>query len=610
MAQKTYPCPACSAAVNVPDGYQAKVVLCQVCGASINPRDGSAVIRNVTPVRAKSRLPIWITLAVVIGGGALTAAYLLRSSGLLTTAAEWVTYADSAGGYGVQFPKAPGDSNAEIVLPDGRSPLNMVAVVVDGVEFQAGWFDHAATEEFGLVQAGAVLAKDFGKIDRQSSILVQRVPGLRIQYSADDTHKTSMLVVRNGNRHYMVAIKEYSPDLQPVADRFLSSFKLVNPVLEEEEKDDGPKRPPLTIEAAAEQIAPAGFEFFEEFKIAGGTGRNVAAGEPLYTVYVDGMLPRGITSHHTASSMQLKGAPLDPGEFKFTVVAEDAAGARVTHTYTMIVEKVKVTASWKSESLGTPMQGREHIGTIELSVVPVTANATWSISAGKLPPGMQVGGDAAGCKLTGAPQEWGVFAFTLTVAIDVTGGDPVTLSREFQLTVLPSEPELSKHVKGSILLVAHQGGFSEGIARKLMDQAAALPDVLAPEQTINVWAFNAEGRRTFLRDDKPVGKDDKSIRAQMRSLGLAEGARTSLVTALQKVAEQELDAYGTIMVLTAWNPESAGEDAVEKVVSELELLASLGTRRVVLAMQSSTNISQQSALPESENLVFLRYVSR
>lgn len=183
---------------------------------------------------------------------------------------------------------------------------------------------------------------------------------------------------------------------------------------------------PMAIIGGSLRTPVTGVAYSEQLTAAGGT--------PPYTFTYGllgintNMFPPGITA--TPSGL-ISGTTSSTGSFGFTVTAQDSAGHTFTTTYSYIV-----TNALGLEVTTAPLFGaRLGIGTSTTLGTNGTSTYTWTVSAGSLPPGLALVPSGSSTLLTGAPQGFGTFSYTLR-AIDNT--NPANFAdRAFTVLIAP-----------------------------------------------------------------------------------------------------------------------------------------------------------------------------
>ena len=171
----------------------------------------------------------------------------------------------------------------------------------------------------------------------------------------------------------------------------------------------------VTLSPATLAPATAGTAFSQTLTASGGQG-------PYTFTITTGALPAGVT---LSPGGVLSGTPGATGSFSFTVRATDPTGCTGTRDYTLQVCSLLTLspATLTGTTIGTPFSQ-------PFTVAGGTAPSTFAVTAGSLPPGLEL--SAAGV-LSGTPTAVGTFSFTVT-ATDAVGCTGV---RTYSLTVCP-----------------------------------------------------------------------------------------------------------------------------------------------------------------------------
>jgi len=134
-----------------------------------------------------------------------------------------------------------------------------------------------------------------------------------------------------------------------------------------------------------------------------------SGGTPSYTWSLGLGSPPGISIGATTGT--ISGTPTQAGFFTFFVTLLDSTGASVAQSYTLNVFGITTTAL-PNGSLNVPYSAT-------LTAASGTPAYTWSISAGSLPPGLNI--DQTTGVISGTPTAAGSYPFTANVA-DLRGG--------------------------------------------------------------------------------------------------------------------------------------------------------------------------------------------
>ena len=151
----------------------------------------------------------------------------------------------------------------------------------------------------------------------------------------------------------------------------------------------------------------------------------VAGGRAPYTWSVaTGALPGGLSL--SASTGSLAGTPTSAGVFEFTVRVMDGSAGAATKAFTLPVAPPLVISS----APGLPGGGAGSAYAQPLSAAGGMPPYAWSITAGGLPPGLQL--DPATGMIGGTPTAAGAFGFTARVTDSLSA----TASKDFSLRIL------------------------------------------------------------------------------------------------------------------------------------------------------------------------------
>lgn len=165
-----------------------------------------------------------------------------------------------------------------------------------------------------------------------------------------------------------------------------------------------------------------GASYYATFSTTGGGAR------PVTWSIISGRLPSGLSiiKNWGNSSTAITGTPTRIQTSTFTIQARDKSGNRATHTYTLTINgSLPPVITNPSSVLPDGAVGAAYATNLFANggVQPYR----WEISAGQLPPGLQLSGN----QITGTPTSAGTFVFTARVT-DSIGAQA---SQEFSITV-------------------------------------------------------------------------------------------------------------------------------------------------------------------------------
>ena len=176
-----------------------------------------------------------------------------------------------------------------------------------------------------------------------------------------------------------------------------------------------------------------------------------AGGRAPYTWSVaSGALPGGLALD--ASTGALAAHPTGAGVFEFTVRVSDGSASAATKAFTLSIAPPLVI----STAPGLPGGGAGSAYAQPLSAAGGLPPYTWSITAGGLPPGLQL--DPATGMIGGTPTAAGAFGFTARVTDSLSA----TASKDFSLRILPGLAVTSAQARERRLrraVLAHAHGF-------------------------------------------------------------------------------------------------------------------------------------------------------
>ncbi|HUC56869.1 MAG TPA: Ig domain-containing protein, partial [Streptosporangiaceae bacterium] len=180
------------------------------------------------------------------------------------------------------------------------------------------------------------------------------------------------------------------------------------------------KNPPLAVTKPALPLATQGIPYLTTLMATGGTA-------PYYWTVASGSLPAGL---YLGSSGEISGTPTGKGAQSFTVAVTDSAAHPVT-------AKLRITLTIEP---GSPLSvtstqldpATENYFYYEsLSAVGGVAPYTWTMSKGKLPPGLSLESDGY---IEGSPTTFGTFSFTLK-ATDSATPKPTSVKQSLTINV-------------------------------------------------------------------------------------------------------------------------------------------------------------------------------
>jgi len=185
--------------------------------------------------------------------------------------------------------------------------------------------------------------------------------------------------------------------------------------------------PALTLPALADAVQKEPYFF----------ALDAAYGKPPYQYEMaSGALPPGVSLNQEGL---LSGTPESTTESRFSVRVKDSAGRESSRDY-MLKTGADTAPKITTSALPALEQGRY----VSLSLEAPGGNGVseWSVSAGKLPPGLII--DKNG-RLSGSPATAGAYEVTV-MAKDSDGANPESDTKSFTGTISPANPE-------SVLLV-------------------------------------------------------------------------------------------------------------------------------------------------------------
>jgi hypothetical protein len=160
-------------------------------------------------------------------------------------------------------------------------------------------------------------------------------------------------------------------------------------------------------------------------------------GSPPYTWKSSGTVPPGLT---VGSDGTVSGTPTQVGTFAFSVIATDSAQQPMSSPAVAAQITINIPATLTLSASPAPPAGVDGspYGPFSFSATGGYLPLQWSITAGKLPPGLTLGNDGS---LSGTPTSTGTFMFTVTVTDSAS--KPVSMSLPFTINVtLPPPPTI------------------------------------------------------------------------------------------------------------------------------------------------------------------------
>jgi hypothetical protein len=146
----------------------------------------------------------------------------------------------------------------------------------------------------------------------------------------------------------------------------------------------------------------------------------------------NGNWPPGISMD---SMGNLSGTPAQSGTYSVIVQATDSTGAVATSAFSLTVVNPKAPAISISSSLADGTVGTAY--SQGLSANGGTTPYSWSISAGALPPGLNINADTGA--ITGTPSQKGAFPFT----VQVTDAAGVKATAQFTIGIVANDLQIT-----------------------------------------------------------------------------------------------------------------------------------------------------------------------
>ncbi|HZZ79365.1 MAG TPA: putative Ig domain-containing protein [Gemmataceae bacterium] len=132
----------------------------------------------------------------------------------------------------------------------------------------------------------------------------------------------------------------------------------------------------------------------------------INAGTTPHLITAQSGLPTGLTATIVGTSIHFTGTPTAAGTFNASITIQDAAGATVTKTFTIVINPpvIIVTPSVPASSMG-------RLYSTKLTATGGTGAVTFKITAGSLPPGYILNANGT---ISGLSRGIGTFTFTVT----------------------------------------------------------------------------------------------------------------------------------------------------------------------------------------------------
>ena len=187
---------------------------------------------------AKKRFPVWAILLLILGPGlfvgimAVAMIPVLTSGGVSETG-EWHTHSSAVGGYEVQFPVRPTEKTEKTSTPLGYLPLHSAYCQPGRFHFEAAWYNMGPGPEEGYYfdyeegARGVAEAKN-GRVTSQERYIVQGHPGSIAVITQPGNLRSTCMMVRKGNRVYVLIVENHQTKHQAIVNRFVQSFKFLD----------------------------------------------------------------------------------------------------------------------------------------------------------------------------------------------------------------------------------------------------------------------------------------------------------------------------------------------------------------------------------------------
>ncbi len=280
MAQRQFPCPKCGAVIMVPDHYFRAQIACAHCGTAVDRRTGAqphaAMATNPYPAGQPfpqqrgpaSPAPLaypgygpqyppqypmqyppqypppksgktGLVIGMVIGSVALLvvvvlalAAIPLITSGGVDDSGPWHHYRSDKGRFEIDFPQPPTENSQPMQMQHASATMYRATCSGFAINFEASYFDlgtgPTTDYEYDYAEGARAVANSAkGRIQSQKSKSVGSHEGSVAILDLPNDRRTTMFMVRVGNRVYLVAVENHLADKQAVADRFIDGFKLI-----------------------------------------------------------------------------------------------------------------------------------------------------------------------------------------------------------------------------------------------------------------------------------------------------------------------------------------------------------------------------------------------
>lgn len=288
MAQRQFPCPKCGAGIMVPDDYFRAQIGCAHCGTAVDRRTGALPGAAATanpypagqpfpqqrgpaspaplvypgygpqyppqyPAQYPMQYPMQyppqypprksgsrgLVIGLVIGGVVLLvvvvlalAAIPLITSGGIDDSGPWHHYRSEKGRFEIDFPQPPTENSQPMQMQHASATMYRATCTGFAINFEASYFDlgtgPTTDYEYDYAEGARAVANSAkGRIQSQNSRSVGNHKGSVAIVDLPNDRRTTMFMVRVGNRVYVVAVENHLADKQDVADRFIDGFKLI-----------------------------------------------------------------------------------------------------------------------------------------------------------------------------------------------------------------------------------------------------------------------------------------------------------------------------------------------------------------------------------------------
>ncbi|MCA8913483.1 MAG: hypothetical protein KDB82_17460 [Planctomycetes bacterium] len=273
MVQRVLSCPSCGAQIDVPDNYFRATINCFHCGTPVKRISGtlfeteqapaqpgrqysapppsqqypappqhynmqgypgyppSQYTEMLPPRKSRTGLIVALVVLVVLVGAVIGIGVWASSLGGVDASGPWHHHVSEEGGFEADFPGEPKLSTKSISTPLGSRPMKRAQFMPLNSNFEVSYFDidsPGEQVEYDYGRGADAIAKEVGgRVTGNQPHKVDRYTGRVFNISIDNGRKTTALLLRRGDRVFVVICENHRISDQSAADRFINSFKLL-----------------------------------------------------------------------------------------------------------------------------------------------------------------------------------------------------------------------------------------------------------------------------------------------------------------------------------------------------------------------------------------------